>query len=86
MRKASYIAIADPDTSKQVESDAFTCGHCNRIVPVPPYTDPASIGGRCGVCDSLICPECVAKGTCDPLEEKLARAEASYHARRSYGF
>ena len=61
--------------------DTFTCKHCSKIVQIPPYCDPASLGGRCTVCDGLICPNCVGKG-CDPLEEKLKRAEAAYHFQR----
>ena len=65
--------------------DTFTCYHCNQVVHVPPRADPANIGGLCYGCFKLICPKCVAEGRCDPIEKKLERWEASYHARRSYG-
>ena len=55
-----------------------------RVVHVPPRADPADIGGLCSLCMGLICPKCVGKG-CDPLEKKLERQEAHYHALRSYG-
>ena len=68
---------------KDGESDTFTCGHCGKIVHVPPRTDPSSIGGGCRVCDSLICLHCVDKGTCRPLEKWLEdmenRVEKDHH-------
>ena len=67
------------------ELEAFSCHHCNRIVHVMPKCDPTDLGGHCKVCDRLICQQCYGKGGCDTLEAKLERAEASYHARRSYG-
>ena len=57
------------------KADTFTCKHCNRIVVVKPFADPADMGGRCTCCDGLICKNCVGKG-CDPMEEKLNRMEA----------
>lgn len=66
------------------EADTFTCSHCQKIVIVKPMCDPADMGGRCGICDTLICPKCVGQG-CAPWEEKMKRMESSYHARRSYG-
>lgn len=79
-----YSIITDPETGIK-EADTFTCQHCNRVIFVKPFADPASMGGRCSCCDGLICPNCVGKG-CDPMEEKLKRQEASYEALRSYGF
>lgn len=59
------------------ECDTFTCAHCNRIVHVPPKPQPMP-GGTCALCGfKLICDQCVDKGTCDPLEKKLERIEAS---------
>jgi hypothetical protein len=46
---------------------------------------PEDAGGLCTVCTGAICPRCVAKGACDPFEEKLKRMEASYQARRWMG-
>ncbi len=68
-----------------MEIDSFSCFHCNRVIHVLPKCDPADLGGHCKLCDKLICPQCYGKGGCDTLEAKLERAEASYHARRSYG-
>lgn len=68
------------------EADTFTCGHCQRIVHVPVKADPSNIGGHCKQCDTLICPHCVDKGTCDPWEKQMERMEARQQALRSYGF
>ena len=65
------------------ESSTFTCAHCNSVRHVQARQSPESIGGLCYVCNELICEQCVGKG-CDPLEEKLKRIEARYHALRSY--
>lgn len=91
MRKpGGYFESTGPsgklDRFVTIESDTFTCQHCGKVVFVKPMCDPADAGGLCKTCNSLICPQCVARGVCDPLEEKLKREEASYHARRSYGF
>lgn len=67
------------------EADSFTCFHCNKIVIVKPKCDPYDLGGMCRLCEKMICQICVKIGKCDPLEEKLIRMEAAYHARRSYG-
>ena len=83
MRKPQGYAILTGPNSVQ-EWDTRTCAHCNRVDHIEPMCDPADMGGLCGVCAGLICQDCVGKG-CDPLEEKLKREEASYHARRSYG-
>jgi hypothetical protein len=76
----------DPQRSKGqqrvTESDGFVCAHCQRAVFVKPMADPADFGGFCRICggsdylSGLICPQCEAKGTCDPFEEKLRRVEA----------
>lgn len=68
-----------------VEIDTFTCGHCNTIHPVRPKEKPEDVGGLCYVCWALVCPNCVGGG-CDPLEEKLKRAEMRAVTLRSYGF
>ncbi|GAB5506690.1 MAG: hypothetical protein Rhirs2KO_18530 [Rhizobiaceae bacterium] len=86
MRNPGGFLICEDVSGRVEERDTFTCGHCNGIVVVGPRSDPADMGGRCYICDSLVCPRCHAKGVCVPLEENLRRLEASYHARRSYGF
>lgn len=66
-----------------IETDTFSCNHCNRVTHVKARMDPAELGGLCKICYGLICKFCVGRG-CDPLEAKLERAEARYHALRSY--
>lgn len=85
MRSPGGILICTSVDGAAVEHDTFTCAHCGAIVRVEHRASPEDMGGRCGVCDKLICPRCVKLGRCDPLEEKLKRAESSYEARRSYG-
>jgi hypothetical protein len=87
MRNAGGYGVAtDQQTGKVLhEQDSFSCFHCNKVVFVEAKCDPADLGGLCFLCWKLVCPECHAKGNCDPLEEKLARQESAYHARRSYG-
>lgn len=66
------------------ECDTFTCRHCQKIVDVPAFGRPEDVGGLCYTCMGCICPACVDRATCDPIDEKIKRAEAAYHARRSY--
>jgi hypothetical protein len=82
-RPGGYAVLTTPDGGKK-EADTFTCKHCNRLTHVKPFQDPADLGGLCKCCMGLICSNCVGK-PCDVIEKKLERAEASYHARRSYG-
>lgn len=83
-RPGGYAFSFDAGGVRQ-EADTFTCFHCNTIVIVKPKCNPSDLGGMCRVCEKMICPACVDLGQCDPLEEKLKRAEQSYQARRSYG-
>jgi hypothetical protein len=57
------------------EADTYSCGHCNRVVHVPPFTDARSIGGGCFICDRHICPKCVDDGNCKPMEKRLEEIE-----------
>ena len=79
-----YATLIDPDGPKR-EADTFICAHCQKIVHVRTREALENLGGRCSVCDGLICPSCVARHACDPFEEKLKRMEARHQARRSYG-
>ncbi len=83
-RPGGYAFTFDAGGIRQ-EADTFTCFHCNKVVVVKPKCDSYDLGGMCRICEKMICPDCVDKGICDPLEEKLKRAEAAYHAQRSYG-
>jgi hypothetical protein len=42
------------------------------------------MGGRCGMCDRLICWRCVKTGKCDPFEEQLKRYEHKHELRKWY--
>ena len=85
MRKPQGYAILFDEGGIHKEADSFSCGHCNAITLVKPMMDPADMGGLCKVCMRFVCPRCVGNA-CDVIEKKLERWEASYHARRSYGF
>jgi hypothetical protein len=69
-----YGIIVDPDPpcgrATTHEFDLVLCGHCEAIVEIK----PGLAVHRCTCCDRLICSSCVGKG-CDPIEEKLRRAE-----------
>ena len=77
-----YLVGVSPEATS--ECDTFTCGHCQHIVLVKPMCDPAELGGKCKVCDSLICKHCVGK-TCTPWEKQMEVREARDQALRSYG-
>jgi len=85
MRNPGGYGVAFGDGKILSEADSFTCFHCNSVVFVKPKCDPTDLGGLCKCCMKMICPKCVDKGICDVFEKKLERAEAAYHARRSYG-
>jgi len=68
-----------------VERDTFSCSHCNMVNYIKPFQDPTDLGGLCKICMKLICKFCVDSGTCDPLEEQLARMEVQGESRRSMG-
>ena len=70
-----YATLTTPLGGTVKEADTFTCGHCNSIVHIRPREPLENMGGRCGMCDRLICPTCVTTGRCDPFEEKLKRQE-----------
>lgn len=70
-----YMQYTDPDPGRSKEGDTFTCQHCNRVTYVPPFADPADIGGLCKSCMGLICPRCASIDRCDPLEAKIERME-----------
>lgn len=54
-----YGVITDPAFSQPIEHDTFTCGHCNRIVIVPPkFNGEAMPGGFCRGCSGFMCENC----------------------------
>lgn len=72
-RQRGFVQVSGPTGVEEYET--FTCGHCGQIKKVPPKASPDELGGLCKVCMSMICPACVGKNRCDPLEEKLKRQE-----------
>lgn len=87
-RSQGYAIMVEPERPTK-ENDTFTCGHCGRIVFVKPAADPATYGGWCGVCTTLICPTCEAEKartlSCRPLEKWLEQQEARGRTLRSLG-
>jgi len=73
-RPQGHACITEPDKAT-IELDTFSCGHCNRIRHVQPKQRGEDVGGLCKTCMRLICPACVTRGLCDPLEEKIERIE-----------
>lgn len=99
LKPQGYARIENPTPSKvnldglqcveaqegTLEFDTMSCGHCNRIIHVRARQRPEDIGGLCKHCMRCICPQCVDRGNCDPLEKKLARWEDRERTLRSYG-
>ncbi len=85
MLKPGGYAVTTFADGRQLETDTATCRHCNAVFHVGVRQRAEDIGGFCAVCSGIVCQRCVGKG-CDEVQRKLERAEASYHARRSYGF
>ena len=84
MRRPGGYAILSGGDGPTQEWDTFTCFHCQSIVQVKPLADAADSGGRCMVCDKLICKTCLGKG-CLPFEKKIEAMEARDRFRRSLG-
>ena len=84
-RPQGYATLTHHTTDAVQECDTFTCGHCSRIVHVPPMTEGSAFGGICKQCMTLICSTCVDKMTCTPWEEAMQIMEAKDAALRSYG-
>jgi hypothetical protein len=93
LRPGGYFVSTDPDPTKSrgqsavVESDSITCGHCNRIVLVPPMCKPQDMTyALCWGCRRHICLACDTERartmTCDVIEKKLERWEANDRFRR----
>lgn len=76
MRNAGgYLLGVYCDSGRKVESDSFTCGHCNSAKWVKPKERPEDLGGFCRMCSKFTCPRCHAIGTCIPFEKKLEEME-----------
>jgi hypothetical protein len=70
----------DPQRSKgQVKEKVrktMACQHCGYQMILPENGELADVGDLCRHCWKFICPTCVKKGTCHPLEQHLADIEA----------
>lgn len=86
-RPQGYITIVSDAVS--IERDSVSCGHCNAIVMVKPFTAstvyliPQLIGppleepgAMCRVCMRPVCLACHDDGRCTPLERRLEQMEA----------
>lgn len=73
-RQEGYAAYSEDGRVKR-EATTFCCQHCNKLVFVPLKADPANMGGLCKLCMGLICPACVERNYCDPIEAKIERME-----------
>jgi hypothetical protein len=91
-----YFVSSDPDPAKGmgqqavVEKSSVTCGHCCRIVLVPPMCKPEDTPyALCWGCRRNICLACDEERartlTCDVIEKKLERWEAKDRFRRELG-
>lgn len=58
-----------------IEASTVTCCHCNRVVFLEPLKPVEDFTGWCMSCFKFVCLACAAKGTCEPLERKLAQME-----------
>lgn len=75
-RPKSYFVCFEPDKDKPLEEyDYMACQHCGTQQRIP-RTGLHDVGDICRYCWKFICPTCVKVGTCDPMEKKLAEAEA----------
>ena len=66
------------------KEDTFTCKHCNGVVFVEPFQDPAEAGGWCMACTSLICKHCVQYAECKPFEKQLDQHERMERLRAQW--
>lgn len=86
---SGYATLTDLDGKITKEVDTFNCGHCGRISHPEIHEQPGDNFGHCTICDKHICRRCAGlmdRGAgCLVYEERIAREEASYEARRSYG-
>jgi hypothetical protein len=69
--RARGIRITTDGYGVSVESETFTCPHCNRVRAKPA---PGADVGWCQRCFTITCIACHA--TCTPFEKKLLKFEA----------
>lgn len=77
--------LVDDTSGGRVESETFTCNHCNHLVEIPHKAPPDEAGGICYQCYALICPACARKRECTPFMKKLEEYERRSRFRRELG-
>jgi hypothetical protein len=80
-RAKGYLVETGPFGS--VESETFTCSHCNNVGTVKNRQDGQLLGVTCHACFSVICPNCARIGKCEPFEKKLEAIERRARLRAS---
>lgn len=74
-RAKGYMTVTGPHGT--VESETFTCAHCNTIGEVKGREASQMLGVVCHACFAYICPTCARKAVCEPFEKKLEAMERS---------
>lgn len=81
-RRNAYIITGDPDGGKDVEHEAFSCGHCQGVVKLPhgaklgeKLADGSGLGEFCLCCMNPICVGCNETMNrtrrCVPFQQRL---------------
>lgn len=85
MRRPGGYAVTTEPGKADVEEDTFTCVHCNTVVFVKPFQDPAEMGGFCRLCMGHICSSSSCNDGCEPFEKKLEAMESRDRLLRAIG-
>lgn len=86
LKPGGWTIIVEPDRPA-VEKHSFTCSHCNGVTFVPARHSPTDeLGGKCYVCDGLICMKCVHKvkttgQKCTPMAKRMEQIEEAHYKR-----
>lgn len=64
-----------------VESETYTCAHCNCGHLIPRNAGEEIAGKMCMPCNQMICPSCVKRAVCEPTEKMIERLEAEARQR-----
>lgn len=59
------FVLYDPDLPQEVQTETFTCAHCNSVRPL----DKA--GPVCKKCMMFVCPTRECANTCSPFKARL---------------
>lgn len=84
MRNPGGYVLLSGGPAPDLESDTFTCGHCNSIHVVPVGQAPP---GLCLCCQKHVCVGCLAEMNrtlkCVPFEKRLDAFERRAQLRRA---